>query len=137
MDTNDEWVNKLPTWVVVVVGIALGGFVLWSINTRYQLVSALRANPRYTIGYVTGTSYASSSSSHSIAFFSYTVGDSTYRTSASGDLVAGCTRCLVKYAASDPQKIAFYNQVCVPDSITEVPKRGWQKPPFAVPSSVE
>jgi hypothetical protein len=136
MDTEDEWIKKTPTWVVVLVGIALTAFVAYSLVYRHELTTALQAHPRYTIGYVTGTGYAVSASSHSIAFFTYTVGDRTFRTSSSGDLPAGCTRCLVKFAADDPQKFEFYNRLCIPDSIASAPKQGWQQPPFAV-SDVE
>lgn len=137
MDTEEEWIRKTPTWVVVLVGIALATFVAYSLRYRYQLVTALQAHPRYTIGYVTGTGYAVSASSHSIAFFTYTVGGRTFHTSSSGDLPAGCTRCLVKYAADDPQKFLFYNYLCIPDSIIQAPMHGWQKPPFALPTDAE
>jgi hypothetical protein len=135
MDTEEEWIKKTPTWVVVLVGIALATFVAYSVRYRHQLVTALQAHPRYTIGYVTGTGYAVSASSHSLAFFPYTVGSRTFRTSSSGDLVAGCTRCLVKYAADDPQKFEFYNRICIPDSIADAPAQGWRIPPFAAPGA--
>jgi hypothetical protein len=137
MDTEDEWIKKTPTWVVVLVGIALTTFVACSLFYRHQLVTALQAHPRYTIGYVMGTGYAVSASSHSITFFTYKVGDRTFRTSSSGDLPAGCTRCLVKYAADDPQKFEFYSRLCIPDSIANAPAQWWQKPPFAVAADLE
>ncbi|WP_223653756.1 hypothetical protein [Hymenobacter psoromatis] len=94
---------------------------------------ALNANPRYTIGYVTGTDYVVGPSSHSVAFFTYSVGDSTYHSSSDGDLAEGCTRCLVKFAAADPTNKEFFNKVCVPDSIARAPALGWTEPPFPVP----
>lgn len=137
MDTEDEWINRLPSWVVALVAVVFSAFMLWAFGGGYLQRRARNTNPRYTIGYVTGTSYAVGPSSHSVAFFTYAVGDSTYRSSSEGDLAAGCSRYLVKYAAGDPHNIEFYNLVCMPDSITSVPPQGWSAPPFAVPTSVE
>ncbi|RZJ57738.1 MAG: hypothetical protein EOO55_02695 [Hymenobacter sp.] len=137
MDTEDEWTTKVPNWLVAIVGVALSAFVLWSVGGGYQQSHARNSNPRYTIGKVTGTNYAVGPSSHSVTFFTYVVGARTYRTSTSGDLSAGCTRCLIKYAADDPQNVKFYNHVCVPDSIDQAPAQGWKTPPFPVAANVE
>ena len=118
-------------------GLSGGGFLLWLLFIGYTTRRAREAAPRYTIGYVTGTGYAVSSSSHSVAFFTYEVGGHTYRSSSPGDLAVGCTRCLVKYAATDPQNVELYNNVCVPDSIAGVPAAGWSRPPFPLPAGAE
>lgn len=134
---DDETIAKLPAWLRNVLALAGGAFLLWLLFIGYTTRHAREAAPRYTIGHVTRTSYAVGPSSHSVVFFTYQAGGTTYRSSSPGELADGCTRCLVKYAANDPENAEFYNQVCVPDSITEVPATGWERPPVVVPAGVE
>lgn len=96
-------------------------FFVWLLSYDYVSSRARGAGARYTIGYVTGTDYVVGPNSPSVAFFTYAVGDSTYQQRSSGDLAPGCTRCLVKYAATDPTNFEFFNRVCVPDSIQHAP----------------
>lgn len=135
-DELDELIEKLPNWVVVIVGVLFISLLVYIFVGGYLHGIARDKNPRYTIGYVTGTDYVVGPSSHSVAFFTYTVGDSTYHQSSSGDLTDGCTRCLIKYATADPTNFEFFNRVCVPDSIRQAPVQGWLQPPFKVPAKV-
>lgn len=131
-DESDEWIKKLPIWVMIPVYIFSISLFLYIVVGGYIHGSARDRNSRYTIGYVTGTDYVVGPNSHSVTFFTYTVGDSTYRQSSTGDVAKGCTRCLVKFAEADPTNFEFFNRVCVPDSITSAPAEGWEKPPFAL-----
>jgi hypothetical protein len=130
MDTEDEWIEKVPDWVVAIAGVFFISLLLYIVVGGYMHGSARDRSPRYTIGYVTGTDYVVGPNSHSVAFFTYTVGNITYRQSSTGDVAAGCSRCLVKFAEADPTNFEFFNRVCVPDSITRAPAKGWEKPPF-------
>jgi hypothetical protein len=129
---TDEAINKLPAWLKNVLALASALFFIWLLSYDYISSRARSREPRYTIGYVTGTSYVVGPSSHSVAFFTYTVGDATYHQSSTGDVAKGCTRCLVKFAAADPTNFEFFNRVCVPDSIAHAPAKGWEKPPFTL-----
>lgn len=128
---TDEAITRLPPWLKNVLALVSALFFVWLLGYDYISSRARRAGARYTIGQVTGTSYVVGPSSHSVTFFTYTVGDSTYHQSATGDLAKGCTRCLVKFAETDPTNFEFFNRVCVPDSITRAPAQGWEKPPFS------
>jgi hypothetical protein len=128
----DEAITKLPTWLKNVLALVSALFFIWLLTYDYLSSRARSAGARYTIGQVTGTSYVVGPSSHSIAFFTYTVGDSTYHQSTTGDLANGCTRCLVRFAKADPTNFEFFNRVCVPDSITRPPAQGWEQPPFTL-----
>jgi len=136
MATEEEWINKLPSWSIKLLGIGWAVFIAWGITYEYNKSHGLNKAPRYTIGQVTRTDYVVGPSSHSVAFFTYTVGDSTYAKSSDGDIAEGCTRCLVKFAASDPTNFEFFNKICVPDSARQAPAAGWFYPPFPVPASV-
>ena len=129
--------DKVPPWFVNIAKVVFPACLVWVIVTVYLDSRALNAAPRYTIGYVTETSYTVGPSSHSNARFTYTVKGRKYADSASGDVDEGCTRCLVKFAASDPENTEFFNHVCVPDSIEKAPPDGWTVPPFAVPDGVK
>ena len=129
----EKKIDELPSQVKGTIIIAMIFLALWMFISSYKHSAARNVNSRYTIGYVTGTDYVVGPSSHSVAFFTYSVGDSTYRSSADGDLAEGCTRCLVKFAAADPINKEFFNKICVPDSIAKPPPLGWTKPPFPVP----
>jgi len=135
-DDFDKWVEKMPTWLVVVLGVMLAVLFIWGFTYSYTKSHARDSDPRYTIGYVTGTDYVIGPSSHSVAFFTYTVGDSTYHESSSGDVAEDCTRCLVKYAATDPHNLEFFNKICIPDEVHTAPAQGWTTPPFEVPDQV-
>jgi hypothetical protein len=128
----EEVINRLPTWLKNALALASALFFVWLLGYDYISSRARRVGARYTIGQVTGTDYVIGPSSHSVAFFTYTVGDSTYHQSSTGDVAPGCTRCLVKFAEADPTNVEFFNRVCVPDSITRAPAGGWEKPPFAL-----
>ena len=132
-DAIDELAEKMPTWLVTILVVALTAFFLWVFIGGYLHADKRDANPRYTIGQVTRTGYVIGPSSHSVVFFTYSVGDSTYSESSRGDIEEGCTRYLVKYAATDPKNIEFFNHICIPDSIRQAPPQGWLKPPFPVP----
>ncbi len=125
--------KKLPNWVVALIGVVVGTFVVWSLGSGYLESRARNAHPRYTIGYVTRTAYAVGPSSHSVVFYTYLVGKTRYQQSSTGDLLAGCTRCLVKFAATDPQNVEFFNRICLPDSLTQAPALGWETPPVSTP----
>lgn len=133
---TDDAINRLPAWLKNVLALVSGLFFIWLLSYDYFSSRARNAGARYTIGHVTGTSYVVGPNSHSVAFFTYTVGDSTYHQSSTGDLAANCTRCLVKYAAGDPTNFEFFNRVCIPDSITSAPAQGWGKPPFSTEAGV-
>ena len=127
---TDEVINRLPTWLKNALALASALFFVWLLSYDYISSRARRVGARYTIGYVTGTDYVVGPSSHSVVFFTYTVGDSTYHQSSTGDVAKGCTRCLVKFAEADPTNFEFFNRVCVPDSIASAPAKGWEKVPF-------
>jgi hypothetical protein len=127
---TDEAINRLPSWLKNILALASALFFVWLLGYDYISSRARNAGARYTIGQVTGTSYVVGPSSHSVVFFTYTVGNITYRQSSTGDVAAGCSRCLVKFAEADPTNFEFFNRVCVPDSITRAPAKGWEKPPF-------
>lgn len=137
MSTEDEWISRLPNWAVALFGTATIAFFAWSVVGGYSDAHARNAHPRYTIGYVTRTAYAVGPSSHSVVFYTYAVGATRYHQSSTGDLPTGCTRCLVKFAADDPQNVEFFNRICIPDSSMQAPALGWEKPPFPVPANVE
>jgi hypothetical protein len=137
MSIEDEWISRLPRWVVVLFGTATVAFFAWSLVGGYGDSHARNAHPRYTIGYVTRTAYAVGPSSHSVVFYTYAVGTTRYEQSSTGDLPAVCTRCLVKFAADDPQNVEFFNRLCLPDSIKQAPALGWEEPPFLAPTDAE
>jgi hypothetical protein len=132
---TDEAITSLPTWLKNVLALASALFFVWLLGYDYNSSRARNAGARYTIGQVTGTSYVVGPNSHSVVFFTYTVGNVAYRQSSTGDVAAGCTRCLVKFAEADPTNFEFFNRVCVPDSITRAPAKGWKKPPFSQASN--
>ena len=87
--------------------------------------------PRYTAGEVTRTSYVLGPSPHSVTFFSYQVGDSTYTGNDTGRSPDSQTRFLVKYSTKHPQYYKFYKRV--PLLPTHVPPPdGWAEPPYPV-----
>lgn len=133
MDIEEEIIARMPKWVAVILVTLFIVFAFWVVVGGYMHGQVRNTNPRYTIGYVTGTDYVIGPSSHSVAFFTYSVGDSTYRQSADGDLPAGCTRCLVRFAATDPTNAEFFNQTCLPDELPPPPPQGWTAPPVPLP----
>ena len=130
----DKLVEKMPNWLVAIFGVLFVLFTVWVFAGSYLDSHARSKDSRYTIGFVTKTSYVVGPSSHSVSFFTYNVKGHAYSTSSDGDLEAGCARCLLKYAATDPENIDFFNHICIPDSITRAPAEGWKEPPFPVPS---
>ena len=127
---------KLPNWANVTLAITMACLFLWGFAQSCAEARLLNAVPRYTIGYVTETSYTVGPSSHSNARFNYTVNGQKYSDSASGDIEEGCTQYLVKFAATDPKINTFYNHLCIPDSLV-APSDGWKKLPFDVPDYVK
>ena len=125
--------------LITKIGTVLGGSLMallfgWVIIHSYRTSDALGKAPRYTIGYVTKTGYSIGPSSHSDVDFTYTVNDSTYVSSGTGDVPAGCQRCLVKFAAHAPELRTLYNGICVPQDVSDAPPEGWMEPPFRVPN---
>lgn len=129
--------EEYPRWLVVVCGIFLLVLFADTFIHTFRTWAALKKAPRYTVGYVTKTGYSIGPGSHSDVDFTYTVGDSTYRDSSTGDVPDGCCRCLIKFAAHAPELREFYNHVCVPDDILPPPPEGWAEPPFPVPDYAE
>lgn len=114
--------------VVILVPVFIHEFLLMNkedeeVNTR----------PRYTVGKVTKTSYVISASPHSVTFFTYQAGDSTYTGNDTGSVPDGQNLFLVKYSTKHPQYYKFYKRV--PLLPTHVPPpEGWAEPPYPVPA---
>ena len=125
--------EEYPRWLTILFGAPLLCLFIWAITHHYRTRAALKRAPRYTIGYVTRTGYSVGPSSHSDVDYTYTVGDSTYQDSSTGDVPEGCHRCLLKFAAHAPDRREFYNHICVPDDVPPPPPNGWAEPPFPVP----
>lgn len=124
-----------PRWLLVTAVVVMVGFFVESFISDYYRSKDFAAH-RYTVGHVTKTGYSVGPSSHSDVDFTYTVGDSTYQSSGTGDVPKGCSRCLVKFAVGNPGTCKLYNLVCVPDDFINPPPEGWQEPPFSVPGYV-
>ena len=127
--TDDE-INKLPKWIGYIGTIGFVSLLVWILSGVYQHNTAMGQGARYTVAYVTKTGYVVGPNSHSEVSYTYTVGDSTYASSSSGDIEAGCGQYLVKFATNEPSQRQFYNHICVPAETPAPPPEGWAEPPF-------
>ena len=103
---------------------------------HYGRVQKLRANSRYTIGYVYKTHWTVKSGK--FADYRFTVNGTTYTGSdkALADMRLQGGRYVVEFHPPDPSIKVINYHAPVPDSVASAPPNGWQTPPFAVPKQV-
>ena len=106
------------------------------IYRHFGRVNKLRANSRYTIGYVYKTHWTVKSGK--FADYRFTVNDTTYTGSdkALADMRLQNGRYVVEFHPPDPSIKVIYYRAPVPDSVVSAPPNGWQTPPFTVPKEV-
>ena len=116
--------------------IVVWGFFAFMIYRFFKRGDKLRANSRYTIGYVYKTHWTVKSGK--FADYRFTVNGVAYEggEKALVDMRLQGGRYVVEFHPPDPSIKVIYYRAPVPDSVASAPPNGWQTPPFAVPKEV-